>query len=394
MEPQTKHTKRMRIGIEAQRIYRKKKHGMDMVALELIKNLQRIDVYNEYVIFVKPDFDNTCIPNVPNFKIVELQSKFGYPGWEQWELPRAAYREKCDVLHCTSNTGPLFSRVPLVTTLHDIIYLESISIFKKGGTWYQKLGNLYRRWFVPSVIRKSKRVITVSDFERIRIKKYFGFTDNRLVAIYNGVGEHFKKITNTKELLKIKDTYNLPADFLFFLGNTDPKKNTKGVLSAFAKFNSANPGKYKLVMLDYDEVELGRLLREINASELRNLIHLTGYVKNTDLPAIINQCAVFLYPSLRESFGIPILEGMACGVPVITSNTSSMPEIAGHEAALIVDPFQPEEIAAAIQLLIDDRELAALISDKGIRRAKNFSWQGMALSVLALYKEVYTELKC
>ena len=147
----------MKIGIEGQRLFRKKKHGMDMVALELIKNLQRIDQKNEYVVFVKPDFDDTCIPDAPNFKIVELNSKWGYPGWEQIALPRAAYKEGCDMLHCTSNTGPLFSKVPIVTTLHDIIYLESISLFKKEGTWYQKLGNMYRRYFVPRLLERAKR---------------------------------------------------------------------------------------------------------------------------------------------------------------------------------------------------------------------------------------------
>ena len=149
----------MIIGIEAQRLFRKKKHGMDMVALELIKNLQTIDDKNQYVIFVKPDEDSACLPPAPNFKVVELTSRFGYPGWEQIELPKAALEEGCDVLHCTSNTGPLFSKVPLVTTLHDIIYLESISIFKKAGTWYQKLGNMYRRYFVPPVIKRSKNLI-------------------------------------------------------------------------------------------------------------------------------------------------------------------------------------------------------------------------------------------
>jgi len=129
----------MKIGIEGQRLYRQKKHGMDMVALELIKNLQVIDKNNEYVIFVKPDLDNTCIPAAPNFKIVELAGG-PYPVWEQFALPRAAKNEKCDILHCTSNTGPIWTKVPLITILHDIIYLESISIFKKAGTWYQKIG--------------------------------------------------------------------------------------------------------------------------------------------------------------------------------------------------------------------------------------------------------------
>lgn len=383
----------MKIGIEGQRLYRKKKHGMDMVALELIKNLQEIDTVNEYVVFVKPDEDNTCIPEAANFKIVELESKLGYPGWEQIALPRAAFKEGCDVLHCTSNTGPLFSKVPLITTLHDIIYLESISIFKKEGTWYQKLGNMYRRWFVPGVIKKSKKVITVSNYEKDRINKYFKFKDNRLTAIYNGVGKHFKQVTDVSVLESIKQKYKLPDHFFFFLGNTDPKKNTKGVLKAFGDFNQLQSKDYKLVMLDYDEQELQKLLLGIGMPELRKDIHLLGYVPNTELPAIITQCDIFLYPSLRESFGIPILEGMACGVPVITSNTSSMPEIAGKEAALIVDPFKTEEITAAIQTLIDDKHLANVLAEKGILRAKNFSWQAMSENVLALYQEVYQELK-
>lgn len=383
----------MKIGIEGQRLFRKKKHGMDMVALELIKNLQKIDHKNEYVVFVKPDFDDTCIPNAPNFKIVQLESKWGYPGWEQIALPKAAYDEGCDVLHCTSNTGPLFSKVPLITTLHDIIYLESISVFKKEGTWYQKLGNMYRRYFVPPVIKKSKKVITVSKYEKERINNHFGFKDDRLTAIYNGVGAHFKKVTNLDSLKTIKDKYALPDNFFFFLGNTDPKKNTKGVLKAFSDFNIEYPSQYKLVMLDYDEGELQKLLIAIESEEIRPLIHLTGYVPNTDLPAIINQCAIFLYPSLRESFGIPILEGMACGVPVITSNTSSMPEVAGEDTALMVDPFNPSEITTAIRTLVEDKILAQVLAEKGIKRAKHFSWETMAKNVLELYENVHSELK-
>lgn len=382
----------MKIGIEGQRLFRKKKHGMDMVALELIKNLQHIDRHNEYVVFVRPDVDNTCIPKAPNFKVVELDSTGGYPGWEQWALPRAAKAEGCDILHCTSNTGPVYSAVPLVTTLHDIIYLESISLFKKEGSWYQKLGNMYRRYIVPPVIRKSKRVITVSNYEKKRINKYFGLQEHRLRAIYNGVGEHFKPIRDKAALEEVKHRYRLPEQFFFFLGNTDPKKNTRGVLQAFAAFNREFRDSHYLVMLDYDEQELQRLLQAIGAPELRKLIHLTGYVPNTELPALISQSSIFLYPSLRESFGIPILEGMACGVPVITSNTSSMPEVAGEETALMIDPFKPEEITEAMITLVQDQLLANVLSERGIERAQEFSWSIMAKHVLALYEEVYNEL--
>jgi len=375
----------MKIGIEGQRLFRKKKHGMDMVALELIKNLQKIDTHNEYVIFVKPDEDNTCIPTAPNFKIVELGGG-PYPIWEQIALPIAAKKEGCELLHCTSNTGPIYSKVPLITTLHDIIYLESVSILKKSGTWYQKFGNMYRRWVVPPVVKKSKKVVTVSNFEKERIKSFMGLGDN-LTAIYNGVGKHFRKITDENILTHAKQKYKLPDNFMFFLGNTDPKKNTPNVLKAFADFNNRSGIKYKLVMLDYEENALMQVLNDIGHPELRAEIVMAGYVPNIEMPAIINQCKVFLYPSLRESFGIPILEGMACGVPVITSNTSSMPEIAG-DAAILVDPYKSDEIVAAIEHILTDEAFRLSLCEKGIERAAQFSWQHMAEKYLELYTKL------
>lgn len=380
----------MRIGIEGQRLFRRKKHGMDMVALELIKNLQLIDTENEYVVFVKPDEDNTCIPHAPNFKIVELKGG-PYPVWEQFALPKAALAEKCDLLHCTGNTGPVHSKVLLVVTLHDIIYLESISLFKKSGTWYQKAGNMYRRWIVPPVVRNCRKVVTVSVFEKERIRNFMGLGEN-LTSIYNGVGRHFREIKDSTVLKEAKSKYNLPDKFLFFLGNTDPKKNTPNVLKAFAEFNAENGGNYKLVMPDFEEDYLQTVLSAIGHPEARKDIHLTGYIVNTDLPAIINQCEVFLYPSLRESFGIPILEGMACGAPVITSNTSSMPEIAG-DAALLVDPNNPQEIKNAIQKVIHDEKFRQELREKGFKQASKFSWENMARQYLNLYKEVYNDLK-
>jgi glycosyltransferase involved in cell wall biosynthesis len=198
---------------------------MDMVALELINELQKIDHENEYVIYVKPDEDTETLKETANFKIVELGGG-PYPTWEQFALPKAAKKDGCDILHCTSNTAPVNPGMPLIVTLHDIIYLEGISIFKKGGTWYQKFGNMYRRYVVPAVVKKSDKIITVSKFERNRINEFFKFPDNneRLVAIYNGVTEHFKPINDKTELKRVKDKYNLPDRFIFFLGNTDPKK--------------------------------------------------------------------------------------------------------------------------------------------------------------------------
>lgn len=382
----------MKIGIEGQRLFRKKKHGMDMVALELIRNLQLIDTENEYFIFVKPDEDNTVLKETPNFKIIELDGG-SYPMWEQIALPKAAKKYGCEILHCTSNTAPIFTHIPLITILHDIIYMESsyYKILTGSATPYQKFGNAYRKLIVPWVVKKSDKIVTVSHFEKNRIGEFFGMKDDiRLTAIYNGVSTHFKPITDASELKRVKEKYHLPDQFFFFLGNTDPKKNTIGTLKAFSDFLKQSKTDYKLVMLDYDTHELEKLLIEIGDKDLIKNIVLTGYVINTDLPAIYSLCTIFLYPSLRESFGIPMLEAMGCGVPVITSNTSSMPEVAG-DAAHIINPYNPEEITQAIIKILGDKSYYDTLCKKGIERNKLFSWKNMAEQVLVLYNEINTQ---
>lgn len=379
----------MKIGIEAQRIFRKKKHGMDMVALELIRELQQIDKVNEYIIFVAPDEDDTVIEETPNFKIVQLKGG-SYPIWEQIALPRAAEKYGCDILHCTSNTAPLFCKVPLVVTLHDIIYMESSmwSIITGKGSNYQKFGNAYRRVVVPAIMKKAKKIITVSDFEKNCIGDFFKMQpDDRLVTVYNGVSNYFKPVTDAAVLKTVKEKYKLPDEFFFFLGNTHPKKNTPGTLKAFSDFLKETGSAVKLVMIDYDKAELEKILSEIGDPGLIDKIVLTGYINNQDLPAIYSQCKLFLYPSLRESFGIPIIEAMASGAPVITSQTSSMPEVSGN-AAVLVNPFKTGEITAAMKTIFSNAPLREKLIADGVVQAAKFSWKEMAADVLDIYSDV------
>jgi len=377
----------MRIAIEAQRLFREKKHGMDVVVLELIRNLQLIDKVNEYFIFVKPDTDK-CIGETANFRIVELAGG-PYPIWEQLALPRAVKRLKCDLLHCTSNTAPEMPGLPLVLTLHDIIYMEGsfFSLLKGKGTGYQRFGNVYRRHIVPIAVKKSARVITVSEYEKERIATFFKLDPLKLRAVYNGVGEHFKELTDPELIQQIREKYRLPEHYFFFLGNTVQKKNTPGTLKAYSIFRDRTGLDVPLVMLDFDLRDLTSILNEIGKPELINHIHLTGYVNNAELPGIYSLADLFLYPSFRESFGIPILEAQACGTPVITSNTSSMPEVAG-DGALIIDPFNPDEMAQAMIRINQDPDLQLELKTKGLANAARFSWKAMAEKVLEIYTEV------
>ena len=377
----------MRIGIEAQRIFRPNKHGMDIVALETIRHLVRIAPQHTIVVFVRPDAD-PCLDPAPNLEIHEVPG-LSYPTWEQWALPRAAANAQVDVLHCTSNTAPVRPGVPLVVTLHDVIFLEGRAPWMRPGTYYQRLGNTYRFCVVPLALRRANAVVTVSQYEGGRIAERFPELEDRLSVVHNGLSDAFRPIEAPDRRSAVRARYNLPERFLLFLGNTDPKKNVPNVLDAYVRYarmeQQHNAMPVPLVIADYDAPRLTAHLRRLGAMDLRDRIHLPGYVAHHDLPALYSQADLFLYPSLRESFGLPILEAMACGTPVVTSDVASMPEIAG-DAALLVNPNDPEDIATAVHRALRHPELQAGLRTRGRARAKRFSWAAAAERLLPIYQ--------
>ena len=375
----------MRIGIEAQRIFRKNKHGMDFVVLQEIKELQKMDTPHEYFVFVKPGVDR-CIESSEHVHIIEVNCP-SYPLWEQWALPRAARKAGVDILHCTSNTAPIWCDIPLVLTLHDIIFLEPRD--KKNKSLYQNLGYFYRRWNVPRILKKCRRIITVSDFELGNIKQKLQLPDSQLKMIYNGYNEWFRPIESDKQQYR---KYIADAGYFFFLGNTDPKKNTERTLVAYAKYLELSEVKRPLLMADLDQEYLNGIIERNGIEAIRDHIVIPGYIINSDLPYIYNNAFAFLYTSLRESFGIPLLEAMACGTPVITSYKSSMPEIAGHDAILI-NPESSDEIALKMLQLERDTDFYQRQKAVGLERAKLFSWRKTTENLLRLYEEVYKEIK-
>ena len=373
----------MIIGIEAQRIFRKNKHGMDYVVLQEIKELQQIDTENEYYVFVKPGEDR-CVESTKNVHIIELNCP-SYPLWEQWALPRAAKKYGVEILHCTSNTAPIWCNIPLVLTLHDIIFLEPRD--KQNHSLYQNMGWLYRRLDVPRILNKCRRIITVSNFEMENIISKLGIPRERMAMIYNGYNNWFKPIEETSDVTK---KYISDEGYFFFLGNTDPKKNTERTLVAYSKYLQQSDVKRKLLMADLDSEYLNGIIQRNHIENIKEHILMPGYIVNSDLPFIYNGAFAFLYTSLRESFGIPLLEAMACGTPVITSNTSSMPEIAGHDA-ILANPESSDEIAEMMLQLESDEDLYRKQKALGLERAKLFSWRRTAEQLLRLYQKVDRE---
>lgn len=377
----------MKIAIEAQRIFRPDKHGMDFVILEVLRQLQQIDDKNEYFVFVAPGEDH-CISSTSRMHIIELSCPT-YPLWEQWALPRAVRKAGADVLHCTSNTAPLHCPVPLILTLHDIIYLNSEK--SKGMSYYQQMGWYYRRWNVPRILDKCRHIITVSEMERGNIVHRFPQIDNRLSVVHNGYSDCYLPIPDEK-VHAITQKYLPDATYLLFLGNTDPRKNTEGVLRAYYEYLNSSKHPLKLVITGLKQSYVENMLVHSGIEICASDIIYTGYVPGEDLPALYNGAFAFLYPSLLEGFGIPVLEAMACGTPVITSNCSSLPEVAGQDG-LLVDPFSPQEIANAIIQLETDKNLYQKQVAYGLNRVKLFSWKHSADSYLKLYEEVKCSVK-
>ena len=373
----------MRIGIEAQRIFRKNKHGMDYVVLEEIKELQKSDTRNEYFVFVAPGEDR-CLQDSKNVHIIQIGSNF-YPLWEQFSLPRAVSQLNLDMLHCTSNTAPIRCKIPLILTLHDIIFLEPRD--KSNKSFYQNMGWRYRRFVVPRILKKCKRIITVSDFELNNIITKLQIPEEKMVMIYNGYNQWFKPVEDTE---LIYQQYIEEPGYFFFLGNTDPKKNTERTLIAYSKYLKLSDVKRKLLMADLDRGYLEEIINRNDIGNIRDHIVIPGYIKNADLPYIYNNAFAFLYTSLRESFGIPLLEAMACGTPVITSNTSSMPEI-GSPEVIMVNPQNVQEITEKMLLLEKDEALYQKQKEIGLNRAQQFSWKYTAEQLLTVYEDVYRQ---
>lgn len=376
----------MRIGISAQRLFRAKKHGMDIAALESIKALRKIDTDNEYVVFARPGEDRECLRPGGNLEVVELPA-VTYADWEQLKLPKAVKDYGVELLHSTANTAPIRVDVPQVITVHDIIFLEQTLSAMKSASTYQRLGHVYRRWNVPHVMESADRVITVSEVERQRIQDQIPGIANRLEVVSNGVSDRFFDFVPPWKRTEIRRRLNLPKDYLFFLGNTDPKKNTRNVLHAYAAYAASEPCPIPLVVADLCEERIDSILEEGGFSRHRKLIHSLGYVDQRDMPLLYSNATVFLYPSLRESFGLPIIEAMAASTPVITSSRSAMPEVAGN-AALFVDPDSPKDLARMISILVGDVSLRNTLRQRGLNRARSFSWYSAADQLRAIYTEV------
>ncbi len=376
----------MRIGINALFLERPAT-GSGQYTHNLLEALAKVDPTNEYLLL------SPCLaPRIS--KIRNPQSairNFSKLWFEQVSFPRTCRRPDIDLAHVPYFASPFFPTVPTVVTVHDLIPL--ILPAYRGSL----LVRLYTR-LVAAAARRAEAIITVSQASKRDIVRYLHIPPERIHVTYEAAGETFQPVedeacpepSRRAQLAAIRRKYALPERYLLYLGGFDQRKNLSTLLRAFAllvsRWRQARlviagklPGRDSPLFPDPC-----RLVRELGVEDR---VIFTGWVHEEDKPALLSGATAFVFPSLYEGFGLPPLEAMACGAPVITSNHSSLPEVVG-EGGILVEPTDVEALAEAMEMLLIDDVLRAKLRQRALDQAAKFSWRQTALETLVVYRKV------
>jgi glycosyltransferase involved in cell wall biosynthesis len=293
--------------------------------------------------------------------------------WEQIYLPTASGNR---LLWSPNNTGPL-AVARQVCTMHDIIPVEHPEWFNaRFAAWY--------KWLLPKLTHRAQHLIAVSQFTKDRLVERFGVRPEKITVVWNGVDAQFRPRT-AEEIAEVREALGIRSPrYLLSLGSLEPRKNVRRLLSAWKRLKRELPEDLSLVVVGAKGASL--VFQDAGIVEAPEGVHFAGYAKQEHLPALYSGAMALVYPSLYEGFGLPPLEAMACGTPVITSNTTSLPEITGG-AALLVDPLDEEAIGEAILRIVRDAPLRAAMRTKSLSRAAHLTWDASAAQTRAVLEE-------
>ncbi len=298
--------------------------------------------------------------------------------WTQWVLPAMIRREPVALVHFPFYTMPLLLDRPSVVTIHDIT-------FSLHPEWFPWKARISFAALAPWSARRARLVLTVSECSRRDLIARYGLDPSRVAAVPLAADRSFTP-RSAAEVREVTGRLGLATPYLLHLGSLHPRRNLERLLEAFALLADRRPD-LRLVLAGRVEAPWTRIEPIVAArAPAGRVIHL-GYAREEDLPALITGAAALVFPSLYEGFGLPVLEAMACGTPVVTSNVSSLPEVAG-EAALLVDPRSPAAIASAVTSILDEPALARRLREEGLKRAGRFSWRLTAERTLEAYRSV------
>ena len=366
----------MRIGIDARMFH---KAGIRRYAAELTQHLSKIDQDNEYYVYLSSKRQNNFEELNSNFNVVTIEAPL-FSLREQLLLVRHCKKNELDVLHTTFDFGvPLFPTTKIVVTVHDAFF-GPLTFFKSFKT------RLFYQLLTRYSVHRSDITVVISDFIRRKVLQYIPGVRakaDKIRVVQNGVGSEFRSFHHRQEIEQMKQRYRIKGKYLFCVGSfASRNKNLLRILEAFCNLPLRLRSEYQLVIAGEFLSTVPEASRVIERLRAEDYIRCLGYVPDDDLPLLYNGAEVFIFPSLHEGFGIPVLEAMACGTPVMTSNVTAMPEIAGG-AAMLVD-----EMTNSIREILANENLRKDLSEKGQARAKSFSWLATARKTLDIYEEV------
>ncbi|MEK7158868.1 MAG: glycosyltransferase family 1 protein [Patescibacteria group bacterium] len=371
-----------RIGIDARFVGPEGK-GLGRYGEKLIEMLQELDSTNEYVIFLRDPIFSQWKPARSNFQKVEAPFRW-YTAAEQIHLPRLIARHKIDLMHFPHLNVPLLYRRPFVVTIHDLTltHYPTQRATTLPPLLYKIKQFAYHRVMAHAVHRAAK-IITVSGYAKNDILEFFHVPKEKITVTYEGAASLGSPHTRPEDVLA---SHGIRPPYLLYVGNAYPHKNLERLLEAFAILRKQH-SDYQLVLVGKMEYFYERIVRLSQKMELEDAIRFPGYVPDHDLVAFYQKAAAYVFPSLSEGFGLPPLEAMLYGTPVVSSNATCLPEIL-QNAAIYVDPNDPEDMADGIHRLLSDDHLRQQFIEHGRVRVKNFSWKKMAEETIVVYQSL------
>jgi glycosyltransferase involved in cell wall biosynthesis len=371
----------MRIGIDATPLPYNPV-GAGIYIIQLINALQQENTDQEIFVFAFPHIlDHVNITESQRFKwvIKDYKSPPFRLIWEQAVLPILARQWRLDLLHSLHYTRPLILPCKSVVTFHDMT-------FYKLPSFHTKIKRMYFQYAIQASASLSDAIITVSENTRKDAINLLKLPNHKIFATPSGISNNFSPIKDYELLDKCRIKYNLPQDFILYVGLIEPRKNIPSLLRAYHKLTLEDQVPF-LVIAGRPGWGIEEVNYYIDALNLKDKVHFTGYVDREDLPMIYNLATIFVYPSIYEGFGFPPLEAMACGTPTITTAISSMPEFVG-DACLLVPPQDDEALYQAIKKLLYNKDLQQDLSIKGHQQASQFTWERTARETLEVYQKV------
>jgi glycosyltransferase involved in cell wall biosynthesis len=367
----------MRVAIDARKLH---DFGIGTYIRNLLRHLARIDHDTEFVLLCTEADLGVAAQLGPNFRSV-LEPAPNYSIREQIHVPWVLRRERPDLFHAPHYVLPAAIHCNSVVTIHDCIHLMFPQYLPN------RMAYAYARAQMWTAAHRSDCILTVSDASKRDILHLFNIPPEKIVVVYNAIDAHFSVTPHPDAVARVRERYQLDHRFLLYVGNIKPHKNLVRLIEAFSELRTGDLEDLKLLIIGDEISKLPALRHAVHRHKLHKHVRFLGYVPDDQLAVLYRLAAVFVFPSLYEGFGLPPLEAMASGTPVVVSNVSSLPEVVG-DAAVLVDPHDIDSIVDGLRCVLTNPARADDMRRKGLERSREFSWERSVARTLEVYKRI------